>query len=63
MLQRMAGIAIDMALCYGSDEDKKKKYRHPEFDDREIEGLAKYFRIDGYPNLSVFLQKLRHDSV
>lgn len=57
----MKGIGLKMALCYGSDEDKKKKYRHPEFDDHEIEGLAKYFRIDGYPNLQVFLRKLQRD--
>lgn len=50
-----------MALCYGSDEDKKRKYCHPEFDDHEIEGLTKYFRIDGYPNLCSFLQKLQRD--
>jgi hypothetical protein len=55
----MMGIGLEMALCYGSDEDKKK-YRHPEFDD-EIEGLAKYFRIDGYPSLCSFLRKLQHD--
>jgi hypothetical protein len=57
----MMVVGLEMAICYSNDEQKKKKYRHPEFDDLEIEGLAKYFRIDGYPNLCSFLQKLRHE--
>jgi hypothetical protein len=48
-----------MALCYDSDDHKKKKYCHPEFSDHEIDGLANYFRIEGYPNLCSFLKKLQ----
>jgi hypothetical protein len=50
-----------MALCYDREDYKKKKYRHPEFNDHEIDGLAKYFKIDGYPDLCSFLRKLQRD--
>jgi hypothetical protein len=50
-----------MALCYGNDKQGKRKYDHPELLDHEIEGLAKYFQIDSYPNLCSFLRKIKRD--
>jgi hypothetical protein len=44
-----------------ADNERRKKYRHPDMDDQEIERLAKYFRIDGYPSLLSLLKKLRSD--
>jgi hypothetical protein len=44
-----------------TENDRRKKYRHPDLDDKEVENLAKYFRIDGYPNFLPFLKKFRSD--
>jgi hypothetical protein len=45
----------------GTLANDKKKYRHPDFDDQQVESLLKYFKIEGYPNLLPFLKKLRNN--
>ena len=50
-----------MPLIATVGDDKRKKYHHPQYDDNEIEKLATYFRMDGYPNFMVFLKKLGAD--
>jgi hypothetical protein len=41
--------------------NNKEKYGDPDFDNRQLETLFKYFKIEGYPNLLLFLKRLRDD--
>jgi hypothetical protein len=40
------------------DKKKRKKYQHPYLDDKEIERLARYFRVDGYQFFKYFSKRL-----
>jgi hypothetical protein len=55
-------MADELAISYGNPErDRKRKYGHAEFDDQQVESLAKYFKIDSYPNLCHFLQRMQRN--
>lgn len=41
--------------------DKKGKYRHPEYDDKEIEGMMRYFHLHSYSDLLQLLKNMRKD--
>jgi hypothetical protein len=53
-------LHIALPLSNG-DKKKRKKYQHPYLDDKEIERLARYFRVDGYPIFQAFLKKISTD--
>jgi hypothetical protein len=40
-------------------DSSREKYGDPDLDDREIDALSKYFKIDGYPSLLSVLRKMR----
>jgi hypothetical protein len=40
---------------------RRKKYRHPDFDDSTIEGLMRYFRFASYGELRWFLNSVSGD--
>lgn len=54
-------MAGRLATSY-HEAEKRRKYGHEEFDDHQVESLAKYFKIDGYPNLCAFLEKLQRNN-
>lgn len=39
----------------------RKKYAHPEYEDRQIDGLIKYFRFETYGELKWFLRGMRKE--
>jgi len=40
-------------------ENHKSKYSHPEYDDRTIEALMRYFRFNEYGELKWFLDSMK----
>lgn len=40
---------------------ERVKYRHPEYSDRQIDGLMRYFRFDRYIDFLDFLRKFKSD--
>ena len=50
-------LHIALSLSKG-DKKKRKKYQHPYLDDKEIERLARYFRVDGYQFFKYFSKRL-----
>jgi hypothetical protein len=38
-----------------------RKYGHPEYSDRQVDGLMQYFRFDKYDDFMNFLKKYRND--
>jgi hypothetical protein len=45
-------------LSLSNGDKKKRKYQHPYLDDKEIERLARYFRVDGYQFFKHFSKRL-----
>ncbi len=39
--------------------DKKGKYRNPDYDDKEIEGMMHYFKVPTYVDLLTLLKNMR----
>ncbi len=45
-----------------STKSQKEKYQHHHYyDDKTIENLARYFRVDKHHDILFFLRKLRKD--
>ena len=42
-------------------EGRKTKYRNPDYDDNEVEGLMKYFSMTDYVEFVDFIRKLQKD--
>lgn len=42
--------------------DRKGKYRNPEYDDSEIEGMMRYFKLANYYDLLRLLKNMCRDS-
>lgn len=41
--------------------DRKGKYRNPEYDDSEIEGMMRYFQVSNYYDLVRLLKNMCRD--
>ena len=41
------------------DNSKRDKYQHHYYDDKTIENLARYFRVDQHTEMLYLLKKLR----
>jgi hypothetical protein len=41
--------------------DRKGKYRNPEYDDSEIEGMMRYFKLSNYYDLLRLLKNMCRD--
>jgi hypothetical protein len=42
-------------------EEKKGKHEHNYYDNKTIENLARYFKIDQHPEMLFILKKMRKD--
>ena len=51
-------MQLHIALSLSNGDKKKRKYQHPYLDDKEIERLARYFRVDGYQFFKHFSKRL-----
>jgi hypothetical protein len=51
-------LQLHIALSLSNGDKKKRKYQHPYLDDKEIERLARYFRVDGYQFFKHFSKRL-----
>ncbi|HEY7506918.1 MAG TPA: hypothetical protein VH621_04890 [Nitrososphaera sp.] len=44
-------------------EIERTRYRHPEYSDRQIDGLMRYFRFETYVELLDFMKKCKNEKI
>jgi hypothetical protein len=53
---RAQGLDMPAASSSSSTKPDRKKYAHPEYEDRQIDGLVRYFSFETYSELKWFLR-------
>lgn len=48
-----------MSANSSSSVPSRKKYRHSEYDDRQIDALMRYFKFENYAELKWFLRSAK----
>ena len=43
------------------EKTERARYRHPEYSDRQIDGLMRYFRFETYIELLDFMKKYKNE--
>ena len=51
-------MADSMSANSSSSVPSRKKYRHSDYDDRQIDALMQYFRFENYAELKWFLRSM-----
>jgi hypothetical protein len=45
------------------EKSERARYRHPEYSDKQIDGLMRYFRFETYIELLDFMKKYKNEKI